>query len=386
MLRNATWNSSVFLDSGSDQEDYYYMNFLESNDTLTIPAKGKTPSSVAETVVIGVFLSIIILISIVGNSLVCVAVFKVRQMRKIGNFYLVSLAIADLLVSLLVMTFALANDIMEKWVFGQSFCSVWISLDIMCSTASILNLCAISLDRYIHIRDPLHYENWMTKKRTAIIITLVWVCSFLISFVPIHLGWHKPASAVTHTEGCQFDINQIYAVISSTVSFIVPCIVMLSIYCKLYSTAQQHVRNIRRTYACERYDGSLSDHKAAITLGIIMGVFLLCWTPFFVVNLTAAACKTCVPPLAFKILTWLGYANSSLNPIIYSIFNTDFREAFRRIILPNSFTSNDDSYMYAPSSRDVQVSTNSTSQKNLSQNGSRKDSKTRLISEQVTIL
>lgn len=86
MLTNATWNSSVLLDSGSDQEDYYYMNFLESNDTLTIPAKGKTPSSVAETVVIGVFLSIIILISIVGNSLVCVAVFKVRQMRKIGNF------------------------------------------------------------------------------------------------------------------------------------------------------------------------------------------------------------------------------------------------------------------------------------------------------------
>ena len=384
MLTNATWNFSVFLESGSDQEDYYYMNFIESNDTNL--AKGKTPSSVAETVVIGVFLSIIILISIVGNSLVCVAVFKVRQMRKIGNFYLVSLAIADLLVSLLVMTFALANDIMEEWVFGRSFCSVWISLDIMCSTASILNLCAISLDRYIHIRDPLHYENWMTKKRTAIIITLVWVCSFLISFLPIHLGWHKPDSAVTNTEGCQFDINSVYAVISSTVSFIIPCIVMLSIYCKLYSTAQQHVRNIRRTYACERYDGSLSDHKAAITLGIIMGVFLLCWTPFFVVNLTAAACKTCVPPLAFKILTWLGYANSSLNPIIYSIFNTDFREAFRRIILPNSYTSNDDSYMYAPSSRDVQVSTNSASQKTLSQNGSRKDSKTRLISEQVTIL
>lgn len=164
-VNNSTWNISVFPDSGSDQEDYYYMNFLESNDTLSIPAKGKTPSSVAESVAIGVFLSIIILISIVGNSLVCVAVFKVRQMRKIGNFYLVSLAIADLLVSLLVMTFALANDIMEEWVFGHSFCSVWISLDIMCSTASILNLCAISLDRYIHIRDPLHYENWMTKKK-----------------------------------------------------------------------------------------------------------------------------------------------------------------------------------------------------------------------------
>ncbi|XP_014775295.1 dopamine receptor 1 [Octopus bimaculoides] len=405
MLLNATVNISVFFDSDQNVEDYYYYsNFLDSNDTTeniilntnnninsninnnNINSPEETNhSNTTKTIIIGLLLSIVILVSVVGNSLVCAAVFKVKQMRKIGNFYLVSLAIADLLVSLLVMTFALANDIMGEWVFGRPFCNVWISLDVMCSTASILNLCAISLDRYIHIRDPLHYENWMTKKRTAIIISIVWVCSFLISFLPIHLGWHSPEAASTQLTGCDLDINPIYAVISSTISFIIPCIVMLSIYCKLYSTAQQHVRNIRRTYACERYDGSLSDHKAAITLGIIMGVFLLCWTPFFVVNLTSAACKTCIPPLAFKILTWLGYANSSLNPIIYSIFNTDFREAFRRVILPNSYTSNDDGYTYAPNNKEVTVSTNSSS-KTITQNGSRKDSKTRLISEQVTIL
>lgn len=405
MLLNATLNISVFFDSDQNVEDYYYYsNFMDSNDTteniilntnnntksdinsnnINTPEE-TTHSNTAQTIIIGLLLSIVILVSVVGNSLVCAAVFKVKQMRKIGNFYLVSLAIADLLVSLLVMTFALANDIMGEWVFGRPFCNVWISLDVMCSTASILNLCAISLDRYIHIRDPLHYENWMTKKRTAIIISIVWVCSSLISFLPIHLGWHSPEAASTQLTGCDLDINPIYAVISSTISFIIPCIVMLSIYCKLYSTAQQHVRNIRRTYACERYDGSLSDHKAAITLGIIMGVFLLCWTPFFVVNLTSAACKTCIPPLAFKILTWLGYANSSLNPIIYSIFNTDFREAFRRVILPNSYTSNDDGYSYAPSTKEVTISTNSSS-KTITQNGSRKDSKTRLISEQVTIL
>ncbi|CAI9738785.1 dopamine receptor 1-like [Octopus vulgaris] len=405
MLLNATVNISVFFDSDPNVEDYYYYsNFLDSNDTtenivlntnnninsntnnnnINSPEESNH-SNTTKTIIIGLLLSIMILVSVVGNSLVCVAVFKVKQMRKIGNFYLVSLAIADLLVSLLVMTFALANDIMGEWVFGRPFCNVWISLDVMCSTASILNLCAISLDRYIHIRDPLHYENWMTKKRTAIIISVVWVCSFLISFLPIHLGWHSPDAASTQRTGCDLDINPIYAVISSTISFIIPCIVMLSIYCKLYSTAQQHVRNIRRTYACERYDGSLSDHKAAITLGIIMGVFLLCWTPFFVVNLTSAACKTCIPPLAFKILTWLGYANSSLNPIIYSIFNTDFREAFRRVILPNSYTANDDGYTYAPNNKEVTVSTNSTS-KTITQNGSRKDSKTRLISEQSPLV
>lgn len=76
----------------------------------------------------------------------------------------------------------------------------------------------------------------------------------------------------------------------------------------------------------------MSDHKAAITVGIIMGVFLICWVPFFCMNIVAAFCKTCIPDITFKILTWLGYSNSAFNPIIYSIFNTEFREAFKKIL------------------------------------------------------
>lgn len=63
-----------------------------------------------------------------------------------------------------------------------------------------------------------------------------------------------------------------------------------------------------------------------------MGVFLICWVPFFCINIVAAFCKTCIPDITFKILTWLGYSNSAFNPIIYSIFNTEFREAFKRIL------------------------------------------------------
>lgn len=76
----------------------------------------------------------------------------------------------------------------------------------------------------------------------------------------------------------------------------------------------------------------VSDHKAAVTVGIIMGVFLICWVPFFCINIIAAFCKTCIPDITFKILTWLGYSNSAFNPIIYSIFNSEFREAFKRIL------------------------------------------------------
>lgn len=103
------------------------------------------------------FLSVLIFLSIAGNILVCVAIYTDRGLRRIGNLFLASLAIADLFVASLVMTFAVVNDLLGYWIFGTQFCDTWIAFDVMCSTASILNLCAISLDRYIHIKDPLRF-------------------------------------------------------------------------------------------------------------------------------------------------------------------------------------------------------------------------------------
>lgn len=103
----------------------------------------------------GVFLSLLIFLSVAGNILVCVAIYTDRGLRRIGNLFLASLAIADLFVASLVMTFAGVNDLLGYWIFGAQFCDTWVAFDVMCSTASILNLCAISLDRYIHIKDPL---------------------------------------------------------------------------------------------------------------------------------------------------------------------------------------------------------------------------------------
>lgn len=96
---------------------------------------------------------------------------------------------------------------------------------------------------------------------------------------------------------------------------------------------QRSGSNGSRTSLPASHPAPSNDHKAAITLGIIMGVFLVCWVPFFCMNIILAFCKTCVPELVFKILTWLGWSNSALNPIIYSIFNTEFRDAFRKILI-----------------------------------------------------
>ncbi|XP_055524240.1 dopamine receptor 1 isoform X3 [Wyeomyia smithii] len=323
---------------------------------------------------LGVFLSIVIFLSVAGNILVCIAIYTERSLRRIGNLFLASLAIADLFVASLVMTFAGVNDLLGYWIFGAQFCDTWVAFDVMCSTASILNLCAISLDRYIHIKDPLRYGRWVTRRVAIGTIVVIWLLAALVSFVPISLDLHRDKRDETDTsliingvkyETCALDLTPTYAVVSSCISFYVPCIVMIGIYCRLYCYAQKHVKSIRAVtrpgeISEKRYRSirrpkpnknklklrqlaahasspyHVSDHKAAITVGVIMGVFLVCWVPFFCVNIIAAFCKTCIGPQTFKVLSWLGYSNSAFNPIIYSIFNTEFRAAFKRILTTRS--------------------------------------------------
>ncbi|VVC36385.1 Dopamine receptor family,G protein-coupled receptor, rhodopsin-like,GPCR, rhodopsin-like, 7TM [Cinara cedri] len=312
---------------------------------------------------IGSFLIVVIFLSIAGNVLVCMAIYTDRGLRRIGNLFLASLAIADLFVGALVMTFALVNDLLGYWIFGAKFCDIWTAIDVMCSTASILNLCAISLDRYIHIKDPLRYTTYLNRRNALLAIAGVWALAAFVSVVPICiLSIHKPPKPApnageTEHMTCALELSPEYAVISSCISFYIPCVVMIGIYCRLYCYAQKHVQSIRAvtrplttttttttnasaaasstTLTAVHHHTSpyhVSDHKAAITVGVIMGTFLLCWVPFFCVNIIKAFCNTCIPEAAFKVLSWLGYSNSAFNPIIYSIFNTEFRDAFRRIL------------------------------------------------------
>ncbi|XP_033327702.1 dopamine receptor, D1 isoform X2 [Megalopta genalis] len=343
--------------------------FLCSQNNVTEGEEEDLPedaSSLLSVLLVGFLFLVLIFLSVAGNILVCVAIYTDRGLRRIGNLFLASLAIADLFVGCLVMTFAGVNDLLGYWMFGPRFCDTWIAFDVMCSTASILNLCAISLDRYIHIKDPLRYGRWVTRRVAVAGIMIVWLLAALISFVPISLGLHRAGEeeAIVYDDGpeenptCALDLTPTYAVVSSSISFYVPCIVMLGIYCRLYCYAQKHVKSIRAvtklpdTSMAKSFRGKstrnkppkpptktkptspyhVSDHKAAITVGVIMGVFLICWVPFFCVNIVAAYCKTCISVRAFQVLTWLGYSNSAFNPIIYSIFNTEFREAFKRIL------------------------------------------------------
>ncbi|KAL1137997.1 hypothetical protein AAG570_009692 [Ranatra chinensis] len=176
----------------------------------------------------------IMLGAVLGNALVIISVVRHRKLRIITNYYVVSLALADLLVALCAMSFNASVELTGRWLFGPVMCDVWNSLDVYFSTASILHLCCISVDRYYAIVRPLQYPITMTHRTVSFMLANVWVLPALISFTPIFLGWYTTREhqqyRKLHPHVCNFVVNEYYAIISSCVSFWIPGVVMVTMY------------------------------------------------------------------------------------------------------------------------------------------------------------
>lgn len=310
----------------------------------------------------------IIIAALFGNLLVIVSVMRHRKLRVITNYFVVSLALADMLVAIWAMCFNASVEITEgKWLFGYFMCDVWNSLDVYFSTVSILHLCCISVDRYYAIVQPLDYPLIMTQKKLGIMLAVVWCSPALVSFLPIFMGWYTTPEHLSfrksHPDLCEFQVNKTYAVISSSVSFWVPGVIMIFMYYRIYIEADRQERMLYRSKVATallnkhlQINGIAAgvsvgspetlrplattskmkrERKAARTLGIIMSAFLACWLPFFLWYLITTLCGPDVcycPHSVVATVFWIGYFNSALNPIIYAYFNREFRAAFKKTL------------------------------------------------------
>ncbi|KOC65062.1 Octopamine receptor beta-3R [Habropoda laboriosa] len=132
----------------------------------------------------------IIVTALIGNALVIASVRRHRKLRVPTNRYVVSLAAADFLVAVCAMSFNASVELTGHWMFGRIMCDVWSSLDVYFSTASILHLCCISVDRYYAIVRPLEYPAIMRRLTVTCMLGSAWLLPALISFIPIFMGWY----------------------------------------------------------------------------------------------------------------------------------------------------------------------------------------------------
>uniref|UniRef100_A0A8D3CTE7 Histamine H2 receptor n=1 Tax=Scophthalmus maximus TaxID=52904 RepID=A0A8D3CTE7_SCOMX len=289
-------------------------------------------------VMLGVILSLLILLTVGGNVLVCLAVCASRRLRCLTNCFIVSLAVTDLLLGLLVLPFSALLQLNDEWPLGPVFCNFYISMDVMLCTASILTLLAISVDRYLAVTMPLRHAALVLPWRVAVAMASVWTVSLAVSFLPIHMGWNT-ANGTVQNQGpwaperkCRFELNRPYVVTDSLLTFFLPLVAMCWTYLRILRIARAQAKRIIMVSSVTAV--ALREHKATVTLAAVIGAFVVCWLPYFilftVLGLKEHPDPSTVP--AYSIVLWLGYANSALNPILYGALNRDFRSAYSHLL------------------------------------------------------
>lgn len=332
-----------------------------------------------------VVLSLLTLLTAFINGAVIIAICTTKKLHLPANYLICSLAVTDFLVALLVMPISILYITMETWSLGQVVCEVWLSVDMTCCTCSILHLCVIALDRYWAITKAIEYARKRSPRRAAIMVGIVWVISVFISMPP--LFWRRRSS----TSGLQQCIIQHdhlgYTIYSTLGAFYIPMIIILILYYRIYNAAKtlyqkrgssrhlsnrsmgsqnsvDHCRvshtfcvsdlsNSDPTLATDKLSATIRipsfetdvdgqdeknqictsrERKAARILGLILGAFIVCWLPFFLKELLVGLHVLQPSQLVSDFLTWLGYINSLINPLLYTSFNDDFKLAFKKLL------------------------------------------------------
>lgn len=343
-------------------------------------------SPLTERMVVVVFLGVLTLITTLVNVGVIAAICTTRKLHLPANYLICSLAVTDFLVAVLVMPLSILYIARGTWSLGWVVCEAWLSLDMTCCTCSILHLCVIALDRYWAITKAIEYAPKRTARRAAVMVAAVWTLSVFISVPP--LFWRRSRSPGTHTR-CVIEHDHIgYTVYSTLGAFYIPMSLILILYYRIYSTAKTlyqkrgssrhlssrstdsqnsvghgHCRvahtcmsahhpamefdRLNAVARCPSFEAeaeaeaegaceksqicSARERKAARVLGLILGAFVLCWLPFFIKELLVGLRVLQPPPPVSDLLTWLGYINSLINPLLYTSFNEDFKLAFKKL-------------------------------------------------------
>ncbi|XP_028809283.1 trace amine-associated receptor 1-like [Denticeps clupeoides] len=256
-----------------------------------------------------IFFGSCVIITVCGNLLVIFSITQFKQLQTPTNYLVLSLAVTDLLLGGLVMPPSMIRTVETCWYFGTWFY------------------------RYCAICFPLHHHTIITPSVVAVMVFVTWTISATAAFTMVftmELNLLESMNFIYNNikcdGGCVVFNGGLSGCLFSLLSFYFPGIIILSIYLKIYCIAQQQA---------QKHHGKLerkTERKATKSLAIVVGVFFACWSPFFLSVIIDPFTGYSTPPVLFEIFGWSGYLNSTLNPMVYALFYSWFRKAFRLIV------------------------------------------------------
>ncbi|XP_048779357.2 5-hydroxytryptamine receptor 1A-like [Ostrea edulis] len=296
-------------------------NRTESFNTNCEDSQKKIVTNEAGQIVCIVLLFCVFAVTVIGNIMLIVTVVRRGQFHRKISVFVISLAVADFCVAVLVMVPSIIQYFIVHSLFMDYVRSrLFLALDCMFTTSSILHFTCMNIDRFVAINNPLKYFTIMTGKLVSLLIIICWILSIIISVIVVILNMYNYE--------CDFSliVQVIPSVIGSGISFYLP--LLLNIIASVKICLKVRNRNILLYTEQGTGDKALQrqrhDLEARVTrtIMILQGTFFVCTTPFFVLLLLESLFGLHISNRAWFVVTWLGYSNSTINPYLYCYLNT----------------------------------------------------------------
>ncbi|KAJ8672508.1 hypothetical protein QAD02_003767 [Eretmocerus hayati] len=317
----------------------------------------------------------VIVLAMAANLMVIIVVFKYHYMRSVTNYFVVNLSLADLLVTVICMPMAVSQAVSIIWVYGEMMCKLFFYLQGVAVAASVFTITAMSVDRFLAIRNPIDFRKIFNRKSTKIVIAALWIIALVI-FSPIliaatlqspitdldnitlaghwaredNLKMPKPPTFYVCSE--DFKPLGIHAHIFGAACFILVYAIPGCIVIIMYSMMGRTLCARRPPFDCDSMEGSASSQqgfrlvrerrRVAWILLLLAVLFALCWLPYNVLRLLIDFGVLSQRRIISDVLSYclfLGHANSALNPIVYCFMTRNFRRSVAEILCRNMYGS-----------------------------------------------
>ncbi|XP_029960576.1 melanopsin-A-like [Salarias fasciatus] len=322
------------------------------------PEKAQTQSSFFSKVdvpdhahyIVAGFVFVIGTLGITGNALVMFAIYSNKKLRNLPNYFIMNLAVSDFLMAFTQSPIFFINCLYKEWVFGEMGCKMYAFCGALFGIASMINLLAISIDRYLVITKPLQTIHWSSKRRTALAIVLVWLYSLAWSLAPL-VGWSSyiPEGLMT---SCTWDYvtytaaNRSYTMMLCCFVFFLPLGIIFYCYLLMFLSIRKTSREVERLGTQVRKSTLIqqksirSEWKLAKIAFVVIVVYVLSWSPYACVTLISwAGHANILSPYSKAVPAVIAKASAIYNPIIYAIIHNKYRMTLAEKVPCLSFLS-----------------------------------------------
>ncbi|XP_072849673.2 melatonin receptor type 1B [Pogona vitticeps] len=272
-------------------------------------------------------------VDLVGNLLVIISVFKNRKLRNAGNAFVVSLALADLVVALYPYPLVLAAIFHNGWALGDTHCKASGFVMGLSVIGSIFNITAIAINRYCYICHSFAYDKVYSWWNTMLYVCLIWVLTVVATIPNFFVGsleYDQRIYSCTFTQTA----SSYYTIAVVVIHFIVPITIVSFCYLRIWILVIQVRRRVKSEIKPRLKP---SDFRNFLTMFVVFVIFAFCWAPLNFIGLAVATNPSeiapKVPEWLFVVSYFMAYFNSCLNAIIYGLLNQNFRKEYKRILM-----------------------------------------------------